>query len=285
METFPVENISTLSINVSEVIEEKNLHQFLRSSIENSNIIASSSTYYNFYYNADISTYEIIVFQKESNKIKIEPFLLLQKYYKSDDIVKVILTAGYFLVIKNDKILILKKMENSDKEEISLYLKQIYKIDKFEIIETTTESLKSLKKEETFSLVFPSYPLYPKKSFYYFLLFCIFSMGLLFILIYFDYEPKNDFSKTKTQSTIVTNTVTGKKTVKKVLNLFSYIQSQNIIIDKILYSNKKIKTVLYHNNKLQLLQFVNIYKSKLELKSLKYNETNKLYAMEISLEY
>lgn len=285
MKTLIKSDVSTLSIKVTELIEYKNLQKFLKTSIENSSLAVSKNTYYYFYYHIDTFTYEIIVFEKDSTDTIIEPFLLLENYYKNDDITKVIVTNSYFLVILNEKILVLKNMKTLDKDEICLYIEQMYKIKSFELIETTQELIDSLGTMKNNSIIPDIYPVYPQKSFYYFVLFTFVSIVLLFGLISFEYMQESFEVNTQTSPRITKTSTKDNKSINKALELFTYLHSSNIFIDKIAYRNRRVKTILYHPKKSKLLEFINKYKSSINLKSLKYNETKKLYALEIAIVY
>jgi len=152
MKTFNTNEISTLSIKVTEEISKRNIHAFLKTTISNSNVFFSKNTYYYFYYNSNTLTYEIIFYEKQSQNTTLEPFLITQKLSQNDDIVKIFLVNDYFIVSKNHKLLIFKKVDKIDIDEISLYVKQMYKIDEFETIEITENYVDSLGEENNLKL-------------------------------------------------------------------------------------------------------------------------------------
>lgn len=284
MKTLNTSEISTVSIKVTEEIESRSLHNFLRTSITNSNLFFSKYTQYYFYYNSNTLTYEIIFYEKSSEGITLEPFLIVQKLNQNDDMVKVFLANDYFIVSKNNKLLIFKKVNSRNKEEISLFVKQMYKIKEFETIEITQDYLDSLVHEKYLPFIDEFYPLYPKKSFY---IFCTFItvVSLIFIfMVYFNYYQENSVKNTKPIQQIV-HSIQDDKTMNKTIELFKYIKSNHIVIDKVTYSNSKIKTILYHKDKSHLLAFTNGYKENLHIKLLKFNDVKSLYSMEITVEY
>jgi len=284
MEILNINEISTLSIKVTEEITKKSLHNFLKTSIKNSNSYFSKNTYYYFYYNSNTLTYEIILYEKLSQKATLEPFLITQKLNQNDEVIKIFLVNDYFIVSKNTKLLILKKVNSIDEEEISLYVNQMYKIEEFEIIEITQDYLDSLAQEKCLFLNDGFYPLHPKKSFFVFSIFATASLFVLLFMIYSMYYKVEYINTTKPIKEIVHKTST-EGTINKTIELFKYIKLNHITIDKVIYSNKKIKTILYHKKKSQLLSFANSYKKNFRIKFLKFNEIQRMYTMEITIEY
>ena len=284
MKTLNTNEIITLSIKVTEEIEEKSLHNFLRTSILNSNLFFSKNTYYYFYYNLNTFTYEIIFYEKLKEHIYLEPFLIVQNQAQNDDVIKVFFYNNNFIVSKNEKILILKKVNKIDIEEISLYVKQIYKIKEFEIIEILQEYLDALVIKKNLPVVNAFHPLYPPKSFYIFCTFLSTSLLAFVLILYFIYY-KEDNVKTIKHTQQIVNNFSSDKIIDKTIELFKYIKLDHIIIDKVSYTNSKIKTILYHKKKSHLLSFTNRYTKNLHIKQLKYNDIRSMYSMEITVEY
>ncbi len=180
--------------------------------------------------------------------------------------------------------MILKKVDNIDNEEISLYINQIYKIKEFEIIEITQDILDSLVNEKNSLTMSLFYPLYPKKSFYFFCTFIVLTFLVFGFILDNIYNKKHNM-KTTQVTPIVLHRASDSKTILKIIELFKYIKLNGIKIDKISYSKGKIKTTLYHKKKSHLLIFVNTYKKHLMIKLLKYNEIKRIFTMEITVEY
>jgi len=286
MKTLSIDCISTLSIKVTEEITKKSLHNFLKTSIINSNSYFSKNTYYYFHYNSNTLTYEIILYEKLSQNTILEPFLIVQKLNQTDDEVKIFLVNDYFIVSKNNKLLILKKVNSIDIEEISLYVNQMYKIQEFEIIEITQDYVHAIVQEKHLCVGVKDefYPLHPKKSFLVFSTFAISSLFVLLFMIYGVYY-KEEYITTAKPILKSVHKVSADKTINKTIELFKYIKLNHITIDKVIYSNKKIKTILYHKKKSQLLSFANSYKKNFHIKFLKFNEIKRMYTMEITIEY
>jgi len=282
--TLPtVNDITTLSIEVSEEIEPNSLHAFLRTSIVNSNSLSSDNSYYSFFYNKNTFIYELIIFEKYLNTKLPEPFYLLNKATIKDDKIRVYLEENYFIITKNNQILIFKTIKNTDKKEIILYIEQFYKIKDFEIIEYKS-GISDLDTQDSTTSDY-IYPLYPKKSFNYFLVFVMISILILSGLIYQDYKKAQN-SSTGVKSSQKNNSVINNSIiVSNVPDVFAYIKTNNIEIKKLFYINNQLKTSLAHKEKSYLLGFMNQYKEHIRLKSLKYDVAKSLYVLDVSLEF
>ncbi len=283
MKILNAKEINTLSIKVTEEINKKNLHSFLKTSIINSGLDISKNSYYYFYYNKYASTYEILFYEKVSESIVLEPFLVLEKYPKNCASVRVYITNDYFVIVQNNKLLIFKKVTTSDIDEISSYIKQIYKIEKFEMIQLSSKELSLLKQEGVSVSQEYFYPLYHKNSFRFFMIFSIFGFILLLGFLYIE----NNKIKNIKSTPIFSPQVKTQKRISvgdKIDVLFKNLKSYNIVIEKIEYENGKFQTIVYHKNKTDLLNFANLYINKIQIKTLKYDDSKKLYAMEVIIE-
>jgi len=289
MKILTVDDISTLSVKVTEKIEEKNLHNFIRTAIINSDFIITKYYYYHYYYHSKTFTYEIIFYEKLSSKTFLEPFFLINQYSNNSnyDDINVLLVKNYLMVTKHNRLLILKKVKKLDKEEISLYLQQIYKIKEFKIIEVSEEDFEKSIEKSSMIEVTGSYALYPKKSFYFFIVFIISSLFICFISIYVDYINVNNIAIVKQPivKEIENKTITSKNIIIQTIELFEYLKVKKIQIEKVVYSKNKIKTTLSHKEKSNLLEFVKRYKKNIHLKSLIFSEIKNIYTMDISFEY
>jgi len=289
MKILTVDDISTLSVKVTEKIEEKNLHNFIRTAIINSDFIITKYYYYHYYYHSKTFTYEIIFYEKLSSKTFLEPFFLINQYSNNSnyDDINVLLVKNYLMVTKHNRLLILKKVKKLDKEEISLYLQQIYKIKEFKIIEVSEEDFEKSIEKSSMIEVTGSYALYPKKSFYFFIVFIISSLFICFISIYVDYINVNNIAIVKQPivKEIENKTITSKNIIIQTIEFFEYLKVKKIQIEKVVYSKNKIKTTLSHKEKSNLLEFVKRYKKNIHLKSLIFSEIKNIYTMDISFEY
>jgi len=205
MDTIQIDDISTLSIQVTEEIESKHIHTFLKTSILNDNPNVSKKTHYYFFYNQSNRMYEILYFEN-SLDTNVEVFDIVEKFNNNDNIVNVLISDSYFILCKNGKIIALKKIDDVKIEEIKLYIEQMYKIENFEVIVLTkkdTEQLESNSKNNSYN---NCYNLYNKKSFYIFCSFLLTTFILFVIIVYFTF-----YEKEKTIKSSMSNDVSIKK--------------------------------------------------------------------------
>lgn len=283
MKTFDIDDISTLSVQVTEEIEAKNLHSFLRTSILNSNIHISNSTYY-FYYNKHTFTYEIVIYNNLSEHTMMSIFGVIEEHNLNDNKIKVYLTQKYFFISQNKKLLILKKVNYTNTDEISLYIEQIYKLKNFELILLKDDEIDSLLNNTEVKKIDGIYDIYPKKSFYIFSIFLFTSVIIFSFFMYTTTIPNN---KEKPQLPIVQN-IYKQKSTEVIVKLFEFmedIKSHEISIEKIVYGTSKIETILYHKNKSHLLDFTRRYTESFQIEFLNYNKLKNMYQMKVTLEY
>jgi len=284
MRKLTTEEIHTLSIKVTEEINRKNLYKFVRTAILNSDFPFSKNTHYSFYYNSNTLTYEILFFDNTTDTY-LEAFSLLRIYKRTDKLIQVLLCENYFLIIRENKLLILKKFNSTTNEEVLSYIQQMYKIEEFDIIEVKKSDLEYSNEDKLHSGN-SIYPLYVKKSFYYFLSFLFISLCFLITIIYWNYErsliqTNSSFDKTNQSQKNNKN----ERVTKNIVSLFQKMKNYNIKIEKISYINHKIKTILESKDESNLLAFTSSYSKEIQIKSLKYNEEKKLYVMEVTIEY
>jgi hypothetical protein len=288
MKILDANKISTLSIKVSEKIEEKNILQFLRTNILNSELEFSKDSYFYYTYLHDTLSYEILLYDKLTNDIILEPFLFINDSSNSKNdtvITKVFITDNYFVITQNNKFLLLKHISNTIKDDIVVYIKQMYKIEPFEIEYITQEELLEIKRTKSKSVPNSSFPLYSKKSFAIFLIFLLTTFSLFLFMILVSYYSYQDNTKIILPNKDIQKVVYHNRPLEKIIKLFSYIKSNKIQTTKISFSHNKIKTTLQHSNKTQLIDFMNIYKNKIQVKSLKYKSNNETFNMDVIIEF
>lgn len=284
MRKLNADEIHTLSIKVTEEINTKNLHKFVRTAILNSDFPFSTNTSYSFYYNSNTLTYEILFFDNTTDTY-LEAYSLLRIYKRTDKLIQVLLCENYFLIIKENKLLILKKFNSTTNEEISSYIQQMYKIEEFNIIEVKESDLE-YSNEDKLCIDNSIHPLYVKKSFYYFLSFLSISLCFLIMIIYWNHERSliqiNSFIDKTNQSQ---KNSKNERVTRNIISLFQMMKDYNIKIEKISYINHKIKTILESKDESNLLAFTSNYNKEIQIKSLKYNEEKNIFIMGVTIEY
>jgi hypothetical protein len=284
MHILDIKNIHTLSIKVTEKIAKKNLLKFIRTAIFNSELSFSKTSHFYFYYLSSPATYEVILYDKSSNDVMLEPFLLLNNNVINKDLVLVYITDKYFLVSKNNKPMILKEISDTSKGDITIYLEQIYKIHKYKLMYINQEELINLKKYESNLVKYKEYSLFPNKSFGVFSVYLICSLILLIFFIFITYHFDNKI-KIISPTTIKDKTVMNNpKPINKIVEIFTEMTKYGIHTNTISFINKKIKMSLYSRDKSKLINFAVTYKKDILIKSMKYDRNKLLHTMEVILE-
>jgi len=284
MKLLNASEINTLSIKVTEKIHKKNLFKFLRTNILNSELSYTKNSFFYYTYITHSSTYEIFLYDKMTQDTILEPFILPYLLSRSK-VQSLYITDNYFALFENESLLCLKNISNTSDEEIIDYIKQIYKLDDFEVLIVPSSLLNNfdLKKYKPYNQL--EVALYEDKSFVVFTVYLGISSFLLLLFLMYqftqnDYPEIQDKPKTNKHKIPPLN-----KPFKKAHELFSYIEVNTMYIKKISYTNNKIKTTLYDTNKQSLLKLLNKYNKNIQLKSLVFSSENKLYSMDVIIEY
>ena len=203
--------------------------------------------------------------------------MLHQTYGSLDDTIKVFLTNRYFIVTQNNKLLIYKKVENINKEELALYIQQIYKIQDFtiEIIDVIDISIKK-----------NSNILYPLYSNNVFTIFLFFVLSIFFVLIgsvYLNYHYEETTLMIKKPIQNIKNN--DYLSIINITTFFDDLKSSDIQIKNLTYSKSTLQTILKHKEKAHLLHFAKRYKKIIHIKSLQFDFNKNIYCMEISIVY
>lgn len=284
MKLLNANEIATLSIKVTEEIHKKNLFKFLRTNILNSELSYTKNSSFYYTYISHSSTYEIFLYDNTTQNSVLEPFVLPYVISRSKA-QSLYITNSYFALFENESLLCLKNISNTSHEEIIDYIKQIYKLDDFEVLVVPCSLLNNfdLQKYKAYNQLEVS--LYEDKSYLIFTLYLGISSFLLLIFLIYQFT-QNGYQDIHYKPTTHKQKIPPlNKPFEKVHELFSYIEVNTMYISKISYTNNKIKTTLYDTNKQSLLKLLNKYKKNIQLKSLVFSNENKLYSMDVIIEY
>lgn len=284
MKLLNASEINTLSIKVTERIHKKNLFKFLRTNILNSELSYTKNSFFYYTYITHSSTYEIFLYDKTTQNTILEPFVLPYLLPRSK-VQSLYITDSYFALFENESLLCLKNISNTSHEEIIDYIKQIYKLDDFEVLVVPSSLLNNfdLKKYKAYNQL--EVALYEDKSFLIFIVYLGISSFLLLLFLIYQFT-QNGYQEIHYKPTTHKQKIPPlNKPFEKVHDFFSYVELNTMYISKISYTNNKIKTTLYDTNKQSLLKLLNKYKKNIKLKSLVFSSENKLYSMDVIIEY
>ena len=295
VEVIPSNTIHSFSVKVTEKIDSKYIDDFIRTNIDTHNIkIGQNSNFYYIFIESSLS-YEIIVFDKTNKKnFILEPFLSLGYYddLVSNNNIDIFLTNNYFTLFKDKKFLLFKNISDVSQEDIKLYLSQTYNMQIDNIIELDKQKLEDIKQNYFTSC-------YPKIKYKYTDVkkdnsFKIFQLFFLIISLSFGYfvysksDKLNEVTQPSYELISLENRYKNlkleynkhnKKVIGKTIDLFKYLKLNNIIVDKLEYTNSKIQTVFLHKNKKKLLDFITTYGDNIDIKSIEYQDKKDNYKM------
>jgi len=248
-------------------------------------------------------SYEVIIFNKpESLKTKfvLEPFVLLGYYKDNNDNaneMNLFYADNYFVVYQNKKLILFKQINNVNQEDIVLYLLQTYKIEIDNTITINSKLLDNLKENyvqnKDFKKSYQMNFLFVDKSFIRLQIFTFMATIVFSYLLYNNLNGNQIIIKSSNELVSLKNKYNNllqiyqknsKKPVDSMIKFFKYIKLNKIVVDTVIYKNKKIETVLIHKNKKILLDTITKYGQKIELKYIKYDKKTNNYKLEILIE-
>lgn len=283
--------LDTLSITVTEEIKPKYLMKFLRESIKNSDLFIPQDAGFYYYFLKDSLRYEILIFSK-NDIYNLDP-LLMGGYYEDSTLntIDLFYTNKYFTIYKDGVLVVYKSVEDVDLNDLIVYAKQVYRLNITNSIKIDQSILDKIRSKKVIKL--PIYDLIPNNSYNIFLSFV---MMIFLLSSYFIYEQvvynnnliaiSNSDRLMKEQYEIFQTKYKQNNTliIKRLDHLFKYLKLNNIEIESIIYVNNKFRTRLIDKNRENLLNFINGYKKKVKVKSIKYYKERSVYMMEVVID-
>ncbi|MEA2017905.1 MAG: hypothetical protein U9N59_05610 [Campylobacterota bacterium] len=294
-------NLKTLSIKVTEEINSKYLFDFLQTNILKSDLITTPNSEFYYSFIKSNMSYEIILFDKPENIISnfvLEPLLPLG-YYENNSYnsVDLFYTNDYFIVYQNKKLILFKQISDVSLDDIVLYLLQTYKIsidNKIKIDDTLLENFKNnyiknpkIKKNYQLNLLFVD------KSFKILQSFVLIITILFGYLLYNNLNGKQLISKSSEELISIKSKYNNllqiyqknnKSPLDSMVKFFKYIKLNKIVVDTVMYKNKRIETILIHKSKKILLDTVTMYGKQIDINYIKYDKKIDKYRLEIVIE-
>lgn len=297
LEIIKSSQLETLSISVTEEIQPKYLEDFLKTNIHNSSILLSLNTQYYYQYIKQTLTYELIVFDTHHQNFIVEPFILLENRKKEQENKNILyLLENYFVLVKNNQLLLFKFIEDIEKDAVIRYLKSGYNINVDEVILVESSELERRKKE-----LFPTKKriasekrfnsLYPKKSYFYFLLFVATTTIIFFTALVVENFTHTYIKKKPSELLLlekryhVLSEEYKKNNKKPLFELFKILKKANthhVLIENIEYANNLIKLSLLDQDKKVLFDFVASQKDA-TINKIEYDEKSQIFTMEVCI--
>jgi hypothetical protein len=288
MKILDTKELLTFSIKVTEEIQSKNLLPFLRTSLLHSGLKLHKNSYFYYSFHIKTLTYELIIFVKPSQDTFLEPFLFSENYGEEKENC-VYVTSLYFVFFQNQKLILFKNISENSLEDIEIYISQLYNLNDVKIKLVEQEELETLKNTKSKSSIekptYKTYAVNKDNSFNIFLSFLLMSFLSFLFIVYFSYE--NNSSRIINKKIVNQNKITKnvhKKPFDKIIPLLKEMNGYNLLTKKIQFKHTKLEVILYHQNKEELLKFLNTTKYKIFMKSLNYNIAQNSYSMDVIIE-
>jgi hypothetical protein len=248
---FGLENLEIIELEVSEEIEKNSLKNFISTSLELKNQKPTRNEKIILNYIEELKIYQIVLLKESFKNIELELFLKLYERYKTDDSFA-FLYKNYFLIIKNNKIYYLHKIEeNIDTNELLSYLNKTFKINFKDFKLVNSKDLED-EKENKLNNKIEFFELKKSYIFYFYILYLLAFSLLLFF--YFSIEKeKNIKNSEKLEQNIdiesLENSYEFKSFEFKTREIIEKIESRNLYLENFEFSNEIIKFEISSKNK------------------------------------
>ena len=295
-------SIKTITIDVTEEINQNFLKDFIRTTLETNNITIDNDTYISYNFIQNNSLYEIYIIHSSLDNITIAPDILTI-FYKNKDTksIDLFILKDFFVIYKKEELYSFKYFkESSEYEDIKSYVTQTYKLkldniykideDKFNQLKLLHSNQNSTTKKSSFN------KLKKNNSFFVFTIFTFISIIIFLIFSYSTYTNtqdtllsklttvKNKYQQIKQKQHSQSEPVNHNKISSKLIELFKYIKLENLTTQKISYESKIVSLALLHIKKDKLLNFLTIYPTNTTIESIKFLQEQEIYKMVIKIE-
>ena len=297
MQVISSDQIKTHSVKVTEKIQNRYLKEFIKNSLENDNLTITANTYYYYTFLEEYFSYEIIFFEKTNKKFILEPFLFTAYYHNKDTkSIDIFLTHRYFVIYKNQELLLFKNISNISIEDLNSFIIQTYKIEVNNIIPIDETKLSKLKKEYLSNNTQKSITFIPFKYSHSFNIFLSFFFISSISLGYYLNTKSNQVVEQNNPIELINiqnkylelrqiYKNNEKKPIDKIIRFFQYLKENSITLSTLKYQHTNINTTLFHKNKIHLLNSIADYQKEIKINSLTYNKQKQNYQMDITLEF
>ena len=283
MSTYiPIKEIISLELDVTEEINNKNLKDFVLTSLSLNNKIVKNDDLVYVNYIKELKQYQILVIE---SKYKYAYFQVFEIFYSEKNLsFDLYLCSDFFCLYKNGTFYYYQLIEFATSlEEILEFINKKFntKIDNYKEIESKyLDELKNRYLLECKASSITNINIKKNHSFKFF----IFYLIVLFSFC-IDYYLNSSLNSDK--NLVVDNERFKFEEFKKKHNFypltndfddfFGNIKNYNLDLESFEYKQNKTKMVLISNIKENLYLFLNEYKKELISSSISFNENNKNY--------
>jgi hypothetical protein len=283
--------IKSISIDVSEKIENKNLKKFIFTSLKLNKHNINKDDFVHINFIEELKLYQILIFP---NNYKHTIFQIFNRFYinkKDLESFDLYITKEFFCLYKNGKFYYYQTLESEIfVDDLVEYINKIFsiKVDTFEIIdEIYLEELKNRYLEKSFKNELSNFN--SKKDFS-FGIYLIYILILILSSIYFYISYMNNSDND--------NNPNLQNSIEKIRKEYSFVsfssdfseftnlaQKYNLNLKTFEYRVDKAKVVICSSSKSDIYSFFNELKTKLISHDFNYFENEKIYESTIYVKF
>lgn len=293
-----VENANTFLTKVSEEIDTKHIHNFVRTQIQSQNLTLDNNSVIFYLYLPSVNSYLISLVNSKTKNIALEPFVFLDFYIQNEEnknSIDLFICKDFFALYDNKKLIYFNKIERGFlKNDIVKYINQTLKKQIDNIYDIKDEKLELYKKSYVSNIkkIVPINFILAKssKSSLYFLTYLA-----IVIFMFSAYYVKN-YVKVDTNISLIENNiklndikkeyeslllkyVDNQTVMASLVDLFYLLNENGIKLKNIKVSQGESQIIMFAENKNKLLDFLDYYDEDSTINHLKYIKEDNSYEM------
>lgn len=289
--TLYCNNIVNISQSTTEKIEPQHINDFLRNCISSADqtITINSKLFYTYF--EKNNQYEIFFIKNFSNKETILPFIFSQVH--DENINELFIYDSSFIVYSKGEFKLFKEISSElSIDDIKNFIVQRYEIVIDKTIKFSTQDIDLLQKQYKIDKGSSLPKLIELKKDKRVLWLFSFTIALLLIpLIHYNFLLTNNDTKYKIDKKITSLEKNyknlfdkkDKRKTRELINTLLHIKKYHLKFQTINLNKNKIFLSLKSKNKLNLLEFVDTFKGKIEIDKLNFDKSTKKFNMEVSI--
>lgn len=292
MNILPINQIVYFEIDVSEKIEDKNLKDFIFTSLKLKNIPYTNQDKLTVNFISQINQYQIFLLNKKFDFLE---FQIFESLYENknfvDDIYALYVCDDFFILYKNALPYYFQRITNEiNSSEFIDFLNRKFNINisNFNRIDSKKfEELSSLYKTKKDRFSFKFINIKNNHSFMIYLLFLVFLISIFFSFIFnFENEILKEEIKINQNFSIeeIKNKYKFESVEKNIRPLFLSFEKYELNLIKMEFEEKSLNIVFESVGKNHIYSFLEEYKNIVINSSIKYLEDKKTYEVGLNVQ-
>lgn len=281
-------DLNTLLINVSEKIENKNLKNFISSSLSLNNINLSNDDKLYYSYLSESNQYQFFILNNSFTALNIE--VLKTKYLREFSLdtknIDLFLTDEYFVIFKNQKIYYFQEINyDISEEDLRGYIKKKLNLNLDNILFIDNIELYELEKIYVQKIKHSDLELFSKNknsSLIYYILYTLLLVLFSFIYVYYSQNEQKELA-------LINKQIQAKKqneyqvkfkyipSLLHIIKLSKKIKNYNLLLKQALFKNNNLQILISSKKKENIYAFLDEYEKGLLKNTIIYNKEKKEY--------